>query len=427
MNEDRDMSRSVSEGRNDKGSILQLQVTWVKAVLLAVLLVGPWIVIGSIVMRRPAKEQAAIPVVSKAKVRPSVSGPWGELETTRILIEPPEAFVDMDFSKVPEVQWWLGDYTVDQAKQLFADVGLSVSQVDGLMATAQSKIFPKGVSVKPSRELILALSPEQRAKLYLTLNDWPENSKQVGPYRFPAAVADEWLANSSLPVRDIELVKRLTYRHGTMLLFADLDTVLPMLGNDDERLHLVKTLARTSTLLATVRIYPETDVDAMVAYWSKAGRAKDVKPFLTSIPRVPGGIAVDISHLMPPFARKLIYTYPYPTSELARLRRDCHWTSLNFFREEPDARFESLAEVKKELETNYFVVSGKPSFGDVLLLRQNDGTILHSCVYVAGDIVYTKNGSQAYIPWSLMELSDVLALYSEYESVEVLVYRLKDN
>jgi hypothetical protein len=427
VNQKNELATVDATERAAAGPGLNLQVSWGKVALLAVLLAGPWIVVGLVVMQGRVTRATPAPVASQVSAMKTAAGPWGELETTRIFIEPPEAFVEMDYSKAREVEWWLGDYTVDQAKQLLAEVGLAGSQGDGLLATAEPTTSPTGIRVKPSRDLILGLRPEQRAKLYSVLANWEENRMQAGAYRFPAEAADGWLANSGLSTSAIALVSRLLYRREATLLFADLDTVLPMLASDDERTQLIKTLARTSTLLVKVRIHPETDVNAMIAYWSKAGRAKDVKPLLTSIPRVPGGFTVDIAHLLPPLPRKLIYTYPYPTSEPAAIQRDCHWTSMNFFRREVEARFEAKEEVRRELDANYFIVSGKPSYGDVLMLVKKDGTVVHSCVYVAGDIVYTKNGPQAYIPWCLMELPDMLALYNGSGKVDLQIYRLKDN
>jgi hypothetical protein len=410
------------------GGIIHLRVSrWTLAVL-ASLLVLPWVGIAILTFRLTPKtvsptQPAPRQEVLSEKTHRGHPGPWGELEITRIVIEPPEAFIEMDFSTPRDIQWFFPGYSSDRLRDFFVKVGLLSNQVEALLATAQLDLATDGLRVRPERDLILGLSPETREQIYRVLATSSENRLQAGPYRFRAEVAEEWFANCGLPESLVNLVKGLSYRRGHMLLFSDLDVVLPMLSNDVDRMHLVKTLARISTVLVKLRIQPESDLEAITQYWDKGGYDKDVRPFLASIPRQPGGFAVGITHLLPPFARQRLYTYPFPSSDPASLRQDCHWTSLNFFNREPDPKFQSLDEVKKELETNYFIVSGKPVFGDVLLLTRQDGTAIHSCVYVADDIVYTKNGPQAYIPWILMELPDVIAAYSETEPVEVRTFR----
>jgi hypothetical protein len=51
---------------------------------------------------------------------------------------------------------------------------------------------------------------------------------------------------------------------------------------------------------------------------------------------------------------------------------------------------------------------------------------LHSCVHIADDVVFTKNGNNPRMPWKLMHLADVKEVYarSEHEP-RLLVYRKK--
>jgi hypothetical protein len=123
---------------------------------------------------------------------------------------------------------------------------------------------------------------------------------------------------------------------------------------------------------------------------------------------VPQGINVSLGSLMPPHVRARIYTFPFtaPDEQL-----NCHWTAFNFFRTVPDppagVRF-----WKNKLQTEYDQVSGPPRYGDVLLLLKPDGSLIHSCVYIADDIIYTKNGGSPFAPWQLTIMSDLLDFYS---------------
>ncbi len=417
------------DGRERTPAVVNLRMSRWVLVGLGLLLLVPWLVAGWLVIRlmplvgTPKKSVVAARTVLSEKTHRSTPGPWGELEITRVTIEPPEDFVEMDFANRPPVRWLFAGRSVDQLRELWTVAGLTADQQRALLQTVQIDPQGKGLWITPSKELILELSTEARARLYTVLAASEENRMQANPYRFRAERAEEWFANSDVPERVIAVVKRLSYRRGPLLLFSDLDTVLPLLTTDAQRLELVKTLARSSIVLVKLRVQPETEIRSIIKYWSKAGRAKDIEPLLHSIPRIPGGFALDIAHLLPPVERKLVYTYPFPSDDPVSQRRDCHWTTMNFFNVEPDDQFTSPEHVKKTLESKYFIVSGKPVYGDRLFLIHPNGSVMHSCVYIADDIVFTKNGPQAYIPWKLMELPDVLAMYGDDKPLDIRIYR----
>jgi hypothetical protein len=47
------------------------------------------------------------------------------------------------------------------------------------------------------------------------------------------------------------------------------------------------------------------------------------------------------------------------------------------------------------------------------------------CVYVADDVVFTKNGANTIQPWVLMKMSEMLGTYEPERPFEVIVYRRK--
>jgi hypothetical protein len=65
-----------------------------------------------------------------------------------------------------------------------------------------------------------------------------------------------------------------------------------------------------------------------------------------------------------------------------------------------------------ELKDNYAISPADPRYGDILLLSTPDGSIIHSSVFIADDICFTKNGSTDISPWILATVSDLLEQYS---------------
>ena len=91
--------------------------------------------------------------------------------------------------------------------------------------------------------------------------------------------------------------------------------------------------------MVQLKITPETDIASLVSYWAaREELAKDIKPLLESVARVPSGFNIDIAHLLPRFARKRIYIYPNADGDQGEMVYDCHWNSMNFWNDPPDIR-----------------------------------------------------------------------------------------
>ena len=84
---------------------------------------------------------------------------------------------------------------------------------------------------------------------------------------------------------------------------------------------------------------------------------------------------------------------------------------MNFFNATPNTNFFDRAYTSKVLETDYVPIQMEPTFGDVVALANAAGEIFHTCVYIAEDFVFTKNGVDPEQPWVLMKMADMLMLY----------------
>ena len=57
----------------------------------------------------------------------------------------------------------------------------------------------------------------------------------------------------------------------------------------------------------------------------------------------------------------------------------------------------------------------------------NKAEIKHSAVYLAGGIVYTKNGDNYRQPWMLMRIPDLLATYPSMPPMQAIYMRHKTD
>ena len=88
------------------------------------------------------------------------------------------------------------------------------------------------------------------------------------------------------------------------------------------------------------------------------------------------------------------------------------WTSLNFFRDPPDPKFGEADYILEKLKTEYYQVKTDPRFGDIVMFTTPDLKFIHSAVYLADNIVFTRNGDNPRNPWMLSTIDDLLDIYS---------------
>jgi hypothetical protein len=409
--------------------------------LFGVAVVAPWIVIGAWFLghQHPAEVAvssapqtavtAAAPAVATAPNNDVVAcekGPWGNLEYSRILIEPPEEFILTDYTR-PEIRPWVfKGYTMPSLDALFSGAGLEPAQAKYLSDPEHREIRADAIAIRPDRDLILGLSPAARAKIYGALSAFPENISQQNPYRLRSDAVDGWLEEADLPADVIALTRKLFYQRGTATCFSDESIVLPLLPTASQRAKYIKVLSRKTALVVQLRVGPGENVEPLVAYWGVGGRSKDLKPLLQSVARRPKGGVIDIVHLVPRFARLLVYTFPLPSERPIDGNHDCHWTSFNFQNDTPDERLSNLDYVHQVLFEQYYPVLGEAKLGDIIMFVRPDGVVVHSCVYIADDIVFTKNGPAFSVPWLLTRLADVQAFYAATGGVELRRYRAKN-
>lgn len=396
----------------------------------------PWIVVALLALRPESRQpphgavpDAADPLVPQIYdeyIHQCHPGPWGELQYSRILIEPPDDFVTAQRLEPQPIQWVFKGHTPAGLQVLWTTAGLNPAQQRLLEDPARRTVSPDAIVVRPPEDLVLNLGADSRAAIYAVLSSFAENPNQNEPFRFRADAVDEWFDRSNLKPEILALVRRMLYRRGNSALFSDHDLVLPLLRTRAERLQLIATLARKSTLLVKLRVLPTSDIETLTNYWGHGPRSKDIGPLLLSISHRPRGITLDIAHLLTRFARARIFTYPQPADHPDDITHDCHWTSLNFFNDPPDERFADAAVVKTTLERDYTPVVGRPAFGDIFVFALPDGKVIHSCVFIADDIVFTKNGASNTMPWMLMNLQDVIAYYPADPPLTIRAFRRRD-
>jgi hypothetical protein len=380
--------------------------------------------------RRTSSRPAAVsPPGPLHQVTTLAPGPWGEIEAHRLELAIPEEYLRVDAPTDYQPQWHFTGFTPERLAEFFRAMPLTEEQRYDLLRPSRWQWDEQGARVHPSSHTVLNLSTNARSRIYAQLvHSWEEQSQRFAVPFYPQEIEDK-LAASRLTEHTRVMIRRLLYPRGEWLMFGDMTALLASLADEQERAEVVRVFSRHTTYLLTLRVTPQSNLDELTAYWSIGGRRKDLRPLLESLARVPGGSTLDVAHLLPPMPRRRLYTYPYHSLDPVEERRDCHWTSVNFFNDPADDRFTDNATVSEFIRTGYEPVSDRLRFGDVILLYTLEGTAVHSAVYIAADMVFTKNGGHFSTPWSFMRLDEMLrfynALFGADGGVEQRVYRLK--
>ncbi|HEU0010223.1 MAG TPA: hypothetical protein VFT34_10445 [Verrucomicrobiae bacterium] len=348
--------------------------------------------------------------------------PAGRFEYVRLPLGEPDDLLPDVRVPLPAPRWYFAGHTAAQFKRLFRASDLTDEQRTWLMNPAHWEPARGGLYVTPPLELVAGLSRLGRGQIYSVLAESPVNSPQHNPYRFPMNAVEERLADCGLTTNTWEVLRRLLYGHEGTVCFAD-GAIAQQLLTTEEFGSLVKALNREPTFLMRLMVNSQTDTEQVLRYWSKAGCGRQLKPILESLAKVPGGAGLNVHYLLPPLARQRLYTYAPASSDPAKSRRNCFWTALNFFDEQPDERFLEPENVLHALQTEYHAPEGGREFGDVICLMDVKDKPVHMCVYIADDVVFTKNGIDSRAPWVLMKISDMLVEYPSTPPLKMVTLR----
>src|SRR6185503_14931197 len=342
--------------RSESGVVLHVNLLGAVVFSLALVLAAAMVTYG---VTRPGHPRpvSSMEAVQNDGPAPTQVPPWGELTVRDIKIKPPEEYLAFEVQHITPPAWNFDGTSVDRVRQVMLASGLTQEQVNSTLVASKMGISGSSVSVRPDNDLVAALSPQVRAKLYHELGRNLGTEHMKFPFCYSAGEFEEAFAAEKISPAVTAMVKKLLYPRGNLQCFSDYELVLLQIQDKGEQMRLLSVLSSESAVMGGVRIRPDTDIDKLLGYWTWPGgiRAKDVEPLMESQKSVPDG-RIGLVYLLPQFARQRLYTFPMP-SRPGDPAMDCHWTTMNFFNEVPDDRFTDPAFTVKYLEKNYYQIA----------------------------------------------------------------------
>jgi len=409
----------------------QVSVPRAWLVALTVLVVVPWLVVGWLYVSGGGPEEARPAEVSAAGAGTSSHGPWGRLTVTPVVVSPPLEYVAADWGRDGEPDTWYFPATSAELLEAFlVSSGLPPDQAARLRSSAQADRRTNGLIVRPDQALVRSLTPEVRGRIYLQLAKSQLNFDQSSAFRFYASSVDQWLGGTLISAETRRLVDPLIYRDAAGFLnFADPELIRSQIGDQEELRRLAKALLRQPAMLVRLSIKSAAEVDVLTEYWGRGGRRLDLHPLLESVAGAGPDPSIDIVHLLPTFARQHLYRYPkLTTAALDKpLLANCLWSALNFFNPAPDDKYLTVDVALTALRQEYFVVQHGYQLGDVIAFVDDEGDLYHVAVYIADNLVFTKNGTSPLAPWTIVPLERLKGYYRSRSDNPRLIYHRRND
>lgn len=354
------------------------------------------------------------------------SGPWGDLQEWDIRLEQPLEYVGFERIAGDGPIWSFGTFSPHAVHDLLISFGCSEAQTEKFLRT-QMQGTGNVLILKPDAESILSLAPEVRSKLYLALGRNSSNRFQASPYYIPEGDPQRLFKDHGpLDSGVLSTMGKLLYKRNGFTYFSDPELVIGRIASEKDRMAFLQGLTSQNSVGLNLLIRNNADIDKPLNYWALSMSGvllKDLKPLLEAQRRLPQGGSISILYLLPPLARERLFTSPLPPKPDDDKLPDCHWTALNFFNLSPDPKMSDVEHASRFISENYYEIAQPAIAGDLLLLLDPQGRVVHSAVYLADDVVFTKNGINYAQPWILMRIKDLQGSFSALEPMKVAYFR----
>jgi hypothetical protein len=415
-------SVAIKSNTDAKQALRRCVVSFISGMVTTMFLgaLGAWLCLG----HYQGKQASAAVQIADRRVSAKVPA-WGKIIAKELPLANTSAAYPDSSKRLQKAAWNFEGISEDRVARFLNTCELLPAQKRALLNKCCWNATSNGCVLYPPPQLVWFMDSRSRERIYSVLSKDPVNYNQAYPFRFPVNEFESQFREGGLALNPLKLLERMAYRENNFVCFSDLEAARQLLSPQEFQ-SVLETLYTLPAYSLRLKVTPQSDVEELIKYWGRGGREKLIGPLLKAMSKVPGGGSINLSRLLPPFARLRLDTYPDSWPDPTAHLQDCVVSSLNFFNDRPDTNFLDRAYSQKVLDTEYAQVQGDAGFGDLLVFLDSRGALAHMCVNIADNFVFTKNGINPAMPWVLMRLSDTTQIYfSPDEPGRVLILRRK--
>lgn len=347
----------------------------------------------------------------------AAEGPWGKLSYYYFYLEAPAHLIELFPLRNPRTRWAVPLEQEAAFRGVLESLPLSAEQRSSLFNPDNLGVGDGLYVIFPPAEVIETLHPDARSILYNYLARFPVNIDIQNPVRIRSGSVEDWARGTTMRPDLVARMKAMTYFKGDLMLFADFPYLISLARSEAEARTLQKHSSRVRSMVVRLNVKEGPSVEEIMPYWTTGLglRRKEIESMMQAAIDTPGVTGFDLVHMLPPLPRKLLYTYPDASMAVDGVLPDCHWTALNFFNYNPEPIYLDEFFAASRLLAGFEQVEPPYRFGDALVFLTEEMNAYHSCIYLAADLVYTKNGRSLYAPWTVLNLKDVQSTYPDFE------------
>lgn len=327
----------------------------------------------------------------------------------------------------PVPRWFIDAGAVETTLQKLAQLGVPQSFLNLLRQPDKSVQSENWVVFFPPPGELAALNPAMRAAVYQVLREFSKNEDIVAPFVFSNREdLQNWFADTQIRSELISLIEQFAYPWGNALAFSDIAILIGQTRGEGEARRVMRVLNRTPTLQLKIAINPGSDPAGIASQWAsgQGDRGWRATTLISSWCHAKEPDLFDVTHLLPQIPRMLLYTFPSLSMGMGGGSPDAHWTTQHFFRSEVGPARAGDGTAASLLTQGLTPVNGPYQFGDVLVYwNKTQQKMVHSCVFVADGIVFTKNSPKLISPWVLQEWDMVKNLHLIHPEDHIQGYR----
>lgn len=344
-------------------------------------------------------------------------GPWGSLQYYYFYLEAPPYLIEAVPLTNPRTRWAVPQREEAAFLRLIDEIEMADSSRAALKDPRNIGVADGIFAIFPPNEVLETLSPESRGTLYTYLETFPANPEIRDPVRIFSNSFQEWASDTEFPSDLVDRMSRMCYLRSGVLVFADISYLISQAKSEAEARVFQRHTSRVRTMLVRMDLKKQGATEELMVYWTTGLdlRRKQIAPLIDSGKSTPGVSGLDLVHILPPLARKLLYTYPDLSMAVEGNLPDCHWSALNFFNYNSQPIYLEESFAASSLLADFEMIDPPYRYGDLIVFVSENMSAYHTCVYLAADIVYSKNGRSLYQPWIILHLAEVEKLYERHE------------
>jgi hypothetical protein len=141
--------------------------------------------------------------------------PWGQVIVRDIDLEQPEEYAAYEINTNREETWTFEGMNPDSVRSVMQTSGLSAEQIGKALSAASMIYTNSNTVVTPGNDLVFALPPDARAKLYSLLGRFAANTMMQYPFCFPGDAFDARVDKAASVTRPWHCLKKCSIRAAT--------------------------------------------------------------------------------------------------------------------------------------------------------------------------------------------------------------------